>query len=130
MLSPGQVVLTPGYRLPAAHVIHCVPPIYEADRAAAQSNLAACFSAALELARLEGLRSVSFPAVATGVYGYPVGEAARVSTATVVEQLDSFAAPRLVRFVLYGPAMLDEYVGAIQGLSGARVRAAARRSAD
>ncbi len=123
MLSPGQVVLTPGYRLPAAHVIHCVPPIYEADRSTAQKNLAACFTAALEMARVEGLGSISFPAVATGVYGYPVGEAARVSTATVVEQLAAFAAPRLVRFVLYGPAMLDEYVGAIRDLLGARVRA-------
>jgi len=113
-LSPGEVVLTPGFGLPARFVIHCVPPVYEADPAAAREQLAGCYRGALSLARTHGLASISFPAIATGAYGYPVGEAADVSIETVARELAQRGTPELVRFVLYGPVTLEQYLGAVR----------------
>ena len=69
-LPPGQAVITSGYRLRARHVIHTVGPIYDAetDRSAV---LASAFRSSLELADAHGLESIAFPAISTGVYGYP-----------------------------------------------------------
>ena len=133
LLSPGQAVITAGYRLPARFVIHCVPPVYEADRHAARIHLSACYAQALALARLQGLSSISFPAIATGVYGYPVREAAEVALSTVVEQLQVHGGPPRVRFVLFGPTIFQEYVAAAERkLEGttASTRGARRRDLE
>jgi O-acetyl-ADP-ribose deacetylase len=114
LLSPGQAVITEGFRLPARFVIHCVPPIYEADHRAARAQLGTCYTEALALARQRGLSSVAFPAIGVGAYGYPVQEAARVSAAAVVTALRAHARPMRVRFVLFGPAIFDEYVSAVR----------------
>jgi O-acetyl-ADP-ribose deacetylase (regulator of RNase III) len=111
-LGPGRVLATPGFGLTAAHVIHCGTPVYADDPARARAELAACHVEALRLARALGLTSISFPAIATGVYRYPAREAAEVAVGAVIAELREHPTPPLVRFVLYTPAMLALYLEA------------------
>ena len=75
-LLPGQAIATPGFGLPAAHVIHCRPSVFDDDPARARQDLVACHVESLRLARARGGRRSRFPAVGTGVYRYPASEAA------------------------------------------------------
>jgi O-acetyl-ADP-ribose deacetylase (regulator of RNase III) len=111
-LHPGQAIVTPGFGLPAAHVIHVAPPIYADDPAAARLQLAAGHAEALRLAQEHGFASVAFPAIATGIYRYPADEAATVAVAAVREALRAHEDVRLVRFVLSSPAMRARYAAA------------------
>ena len=86
-LAPGDAFATPAFRLPAKTVIHCRPPVFADDAVRAREHLAACHSAALRVARQEGLRSIAFPAIGTGVFRYPAREAAEVATLAVVSAL-------------------------------------------
>ena len=108
-LSAGRAVLTPGFALRAAHVIHCGPPVYADDPLKARDDLAACHAEALRLAREAGLDSVSFPAIGTGVYRYPAAEAAEVAVGTVIATLRGRPNPGLVRFVFRDHAVLKLY---------------------
>jgi O-acetyl-ADP-ribose deacetylase len=105
-IRPGQAVITSGHRLPNPWVIHCLGPVYGRDEPA-DELLASCYGEALRIAEEKGLRSVAFPAISTGAFGFPAGDAARIALRTVLD-----AAPRLesverVRFVLYDQATLD-----------------------
>ncbi len=100
-LAPGQAVATPGFRLRAKHVIHCVGPIYDRDPASAPEKLADCFRNALRLCRELNLRSIAFPAISTGVYGYPLSEAATVSLTAIRSDLLAHPQPELVKLVLF-----------------------------
>src|SRR5690348_1694723 len=73
---PGEARLTRGYRLPAPHVIHTVGPIWRGGGAGERDILARCYSASLAIARERQFRDIAFPAIATGVYGFPRQEAA------------------------------------------------------
>lgn len=77
--STGEAKITKGYRLPAKYVIHTVGPVYYDDPKNAPHFLAACYRHSLDLAREHGLHSIAFPAISTGVYGYPMEEASRVA---------------------------------------------------
>ena len=114
-LAPGQAVVTPGFALPAPHVIHVAPPVYADDPASARAQLAACYVEALRVARERGFASIAFPAIATGVYRYPADEAAEVAVGAVVAALRAQGGPPVVRFVLSSPAMLRRYAGAANG---------------
>ena len=111
-LSPGHAISTPGFDLAAGQVIHVDPPVYADDAAAAATNLASAHAEALRLARAQGLASISFPAIATGIHRYPPALAAKIAVGTVVAELRAHAAPLAVRFVLFTPAMLELYAGA------------------
>jgi O-acetyl-ADP-ribose deacetylase len=111
-LSAGHAISTPGFELAARRVIHVDPPVYADDAVAAARNLASAHVQALRLAREQGLTSVSFPAVATGIHRYPPALAAKIAVATVVSELRAHPAPLAVRFVLFTPAMLELYAGA------------------
>ena len=99
-IRPGECVITGGHRLPNRHVVHCLGPIYGADEPAA-ALLSNCYRRALELADNNQLTSIAFPAISTGVFGYPMAEAARVSLATIKEVAPQLKSVRLVRMVLY-----------------------------
>ncbi|HEX7686485.1 MAG TPA: O-acetyl-ADP-ribose deacetylase [Burkholderiaceae bacterium] len=89
----GDAKATPGFRLPARHVIHAVGPVWHGGGRGEAELLASCYRRSLELARELGARSVAFPCIATGVYGYPPDRAADVAVATVREtaaRLDAF----------------------------------------
>jgi O-acetyl-ADP-ribose deacetylase (regulator of RNase III) len=113
----GSAVVTGGGRLPARHVIHAVGPVWHGGEHGEAALLASCYRSALHLAAEMGLHSVAFPSISTGIYGYPVGEAATVALSTVASFLTLEAvAPRLVRFVLYDPVTYAAYAGALDAM--------------
>ncbi|MDD3169216.1 MAG: O-acetyl-ADP-ribose deacetylase [Eubacteriales bacterium] len=83
----GQAKMTKGYRLPAKHVIHTVGPVWHGGSRGEPELLADCYRSSLRLARENGLSSIAFPAISTGVYGYPKEEAARIAVDTINEFL-------------------------------------------
>jgi O-acetyl-ADP-ribose deacetylase (regulator of RNase III) len=113
----GQAVITTAGRLPARKVIHTVGPVYSGSPKDARL-LASAYRSSLELAARHGLRSVAFPSLSTGVYGYPLGEAAPVALAAVKEVIlanaDAFDA---VSFVLFGSEAFDAYSRALAALA-------------
>jgi O-acetyl-ADP-ribose deacetylase len=84
----GSAVVTGAGALPAQYVLHAVGPIYKDGRHGEPAQLAACYRKCLELAEERSLRSISFPAISTGAYGYPAEEAAGIALETVAEHLD------------------------------------------
>ncbi len=112
-IKPGQAVITGAHRLPNRHVIHCLGPRYGIDTPS-DRLLADCYQNALSLAEANELKSVAFPAISTGVFGYPKGEAAEVAIDTVVRAAASLRHVRLVRFVLWDEATLDLYREALE----------------
>ncbi len=105
-IAPGQCVLTSGHDLPNPWVLHCLGPVYGQDEPAADL-LASCYREALRLADGAQLRSVGFPAISTGVFGYPLREAAEVAVATILEVAPELEHVRLVRFVLFDEEAAD-----------------------
>ncbi len=81
----GQAKITHGYGLPARHIIHTVGPVWRGGDNGEPDLLAACYRNSLAVAREHGLRSIAFPAISTGIFGYPVAEAARVAATTISE---------------------------------------------
>jgi O-acetyl-ADP-ribose deacetylase len=95
----GSAKLTPGYRLPASHVIHAVGPVWRGGEDGEDGLLASCYQSALNLAADHRLASIAFPAISTGVYGFPAARAARIAVGTVVSELS--ADPRSLTQVLF-----------------------------
>jgi O-acetyl-ADP-ribose deacetylase (regulator of RNase III) len=113
----GNAVVTGGGRLPARHVIHAVGPVWHGGDHGEKEALASCYCNALRIAAKLGLDTVSFPSISTGIYGYPVGQAATVALSTVASFLSSEdGAPRRVRFVLYDTLTFATYAGALDAL--------------
>lgn len=92
----GQVRLTPGFELPASWVIHAVGPVWRGGKDGEDAALASCYGLALELAAENEFESVAFPAISTGVYGFPKDRAARLALATCKAHLTAAAWPRRV----------------------------------
>lgn len=97
----GDAKITTGGRLPATYVIHTVGPVYRDGNHGEPELLASCYRRSLEIALERGIRSVAFPAISCGVYGYPIPEAARIAVSTVREFLSAHQGIELVRFVLF-----------------------------
>jgi O-acetyl-ADP-ribose deacetylase (regulator of RNase III) len=100
----GEAKITPGYKLKARHVIHTVGPVWQGGAANEDALLAACYANALALARARGLRSVAFPAISTGVYGFPPERAARLAVKTVAQALAGDSHFDQVLFCCFSPA--------------------------
>lgn len=100
-IRPGECVLTGGHQLPNPWVIHCLGPVYGVDTPAAEL-LASCYRRALQLADERGLESIGFPAISTGVFGYPLEDAAEVALGAVVTAASTLRSVRRIRFVLHG----------------------------
>jgi O-acetyl-ADP-ribose deacetylase (regulator of RNase III) len=118
VLETGGAVVTPGFGLGARWVIHCVGPIYEREGDRAPRLLARCYAKALELCRRRQLVSIAFPSISTGVYGYPVEEAAPVALEAVRRGLAEGSVPDLVRFVLFDTPTFEAYRTAADRLLG------------
>jgi len=100
-LPAGEAVETGAGRLPARYVIHTVGPIWHGGTGGEQQTLASCYRKSLELAARLGAQSIAFPAISTGVYGYPREEAARVAWSAIAEYLGANATPRIVTLVFF-----------------------------
>lgn len=114
---PGEAVMTTGGRLPARFVIHTVGPVWRGGDQGEPAILASCYRNALRLAAEKGLRSVAFPSISTGAYGYPVGKAAAIALSTVAMFLaKEEGAPPRVRFVLFDEETLRAYRESLKSL--------------
>ena len=100
-LPTGRAVITTGGALVAKHVIHTVGPVYGHHGGEEARLLAACYRSSIVLAARNGLETLAFPAISTGVYGYPKEEAAQVSLAAIAAALEEHAAIREVRLVFF-----------------------------
>ncbi len=105
----GDAKISRGYRLRAKHVIHTVGPIYHAEGKRAAELLASCYRRSLEVASESKLKSVAFPSISTGAYGYPLKEAASIALKTTIDYLKGHPDIQLVRFVLFGKEAYGAY---------------------
>ncbi len=111
-LPAGQAVATCAGNMPAKYVIHTVGPIYRGGTQGEPETLASAYRESIRVADELELKSIAFPSISTGAYGYPIDEAARIALQTVVESLKSTRHVQLVRFVLFGASALKTYLGA------------------
>jgi O-acetyl-ADP-ribose deacetylase (regulator of RNase III) len=114
-IEPGEAVITGGHDLPNRYVIHALGPVYGQDQPE-DELLANCYRNSLVLAEEQGIESVAFPAISTGVFGYPLEEAAEVALRAVIERAESLRNVRLVRFVLFGEEDLEVYKNTLSRL--------------
>ena len=107
--------MTGAHGLPNRYVIHTLGPVYGQDRPEAEL-LARCYRNSLALAEDNGVESIAFPAISTGIFGYPAEEAAEVALQTVREEAEGLERVRLVRFVLFGEKDLEVHERVLSGL--------------
>jgi O-acetyl-ADP-ribose deacetylase (regulator of RNase III) len=105
----GEARLTKGYRLPARYVIHTVGPVWRGGTSGEDAQLASCYRRSLLLAAEHGVARIAFPAISTGVYGFPLARAVRIAVATVRETLPHTPGIRELLFVCFSPEALDLY---------------------
>jgi len=105
----GDAKITKGYNLKARHVIHTVGPIYHSAGRKAPDLLASCYRRSLEVASQNKLKSIAFPSISTGAYGYPLEEAAPIALKTAMDYLKAHPDIELVRFVLFGRDAYQAY---------------------
>jgi O-acetyl-ADP-ribose deacetylase (regulator of RNase III) len=112
----GDAKITKGYQLSAKHVIHTVGPVYRQGSEKVRDLLASAYRRSLEVATENGLKSLAFPSISTGAYGYPLDEAASIALTTVIGYLEECEDIRLVRFVLFGSEAFDAYQKVLRDL--------------
>jgi len=112
----GDAKITKGYNLKARHVVHTVGPIYHSSGKKAPELLASCYRRSLEVASSNKLKSIAFPSISTGAYGYPLEEAAPLALKTVMDYLKNHPDIQLVRFVLFGQEAYRAYEKALRDL--------------
>ncbi|MDE0316369.1 MAG: O-acetyl-ADP-ribose deacetylase [Candidatus Poribacteria bacterium] len=110
----GTAVITTGGNLPAQYIIHTVGPIWSGGDADEATLLASCYKESLQLAAENGVKSIAFPSISTGVYGYPTEKAATVALETIRDLAESNATmPELIQFVLFDDATYGYYSDAL-----------------
>jgi O-acetyl-ADP-ribose deacetylase (regulator of RNase III) len=112
----GQAVISAGGSLKARYVIHTVGPVYQGGGSGEAALLKSAYLESLKLASARGLKSLAFPAISTGVYAYPLEEAARIALTTVMDYLGRHSDLELVRFVLFSRKMYDIFAGELKKL--------------
>jgi O-acetyl-ADP-ribose deacetylase len=115
-LPAGQAVITTGGRLAAKHVIHTVGPVYSGGKEWETEMLASCYRASIQLADEHAIRSLAFPAISTGAFGYPPVEAAKIAVPTALAALEAAQYVAHVRFVMFDHALLRIYSAAVEKL--------------
>jgi O-acetyl-ADP-ribose deacetylase (regulator of RNase III) len=115
---PGEARITTGGQLQANYVIHTVGPIYHGGQRGEAQTLTSAYRSSLEVASQHGIKTVAFPSISTGAYGYPINLAAPLALETVMAYLEAHPEIELVRFVLFGRAAYKAYEKALQTLLG------------
>lgn len=118
--ATGDAKIGPGGDLPARYIIYTVGPVYHGGSRGESALLASAYRRSLEVAAEHGLDSVAFPAISTGIYGYPMAEAADVALAAIIEYLGQHAPPSRVRVVLFGPDAYATWSTALRRLQESR----------
>jgi O-acetyl-ADP-ribose deacetylase (regulator of RNase III) len=114
-IKTGVAVITRAFDLPNQYIIHCLGPVYGVDRPESKL-LASCYRGALNLAETHGLKSIAFPAISTGIFGYPLRDAAMVSLTTILNY-NAYKSLKRIRFVLWGQADWEVYSQLLQSQS-------------
>jgi O-acetyl-ADP-ribose deacetylase (regulator of RNase III) len=112
----GQAVITTGGDLKAPFVIHTVGPVYQGGAKGEAALLRSAYDSSLRLAAARGLRSIAFPAISTGVYGYPLAEAARIALQAAIDHLRTREDLQLIRFVLFNRRTYEVFAAALAEL--------------
>lgn len=106
---PGEAKITRGYRLPARFVIHTVGPVWHGGNRGESETLVNCYRHSLQLAVENGIKTIAFPAISCGAYGYPIQDAAQIALETVRAFLAAADKIDKVTFVLWGDDVYDAY---------------------
>jgi O-acetyl-ADP-ribose deacetylase (regulator of RNase III) len=114
---PGEAKITRGYGLPARFVIHTVGPVWRGGEGNESEILANCYRSALQLAVENGIKTIAFPAISCGAYGYPIPEAAQIAIETTKNSLATEDKIDKVIFVLRGEDIYDAYLGLLYPLT-------------
>jgi O-acetyl-ADP-ribose deacetylase (regulator of RNase III) len=114
--ATGQAKLTRGYRLPAKYVVHTVGPVWQGGSQGEPELLASCYRRSLALALAHAARSIAFPAISCGVYGYPPGEAARIAVRECAQFASAEAKIGSIVFACFSAQMLALYRAELAGL--------------
>ncbi len=109
----GEARLTDGYELPARYAIHAVGPVWHGGDQGEAELLAGCYRNAIQLAAEQGLKSIAFPAISTGIFGYPLSEATAIAVASVREALGDAATLQRVIFCTFGDDVTAAYEQAL-----------------
>lgn len=113
----GSAVVTTGGKLAARYVFHAVGPVWEGGRRDEHKLLESAYRTCLELAVKHDCSSIAFPAISTGVYGYPIDRAAEISLKTTIDFVLEHDRPQLIRFVLFSPGALGAYARVLEALT-------------
>lgn len=114
-IKPGEAVITKAYNLPNRYVIHCLGPVYGKDAPAAKL-LANCYKNALKLAEEHQIKSLAFPSLSTGAFGYPIEEAVNVTFNAILAELEQLKHLQTIKFVLFNEQDLKRYLKKIEDL--------------
>lgn len=109
----GDAKLTPGFALPAKHIIHTVGPVWQGGGQQEAALLASCYAKALSIAAEADIRSVAFPAISCGVFGYPVVQACQIAVETVVTQCAHYQNLRKVIFCAFDDIVYQHWLTAL-----------------
>jgi len=107
--EPGEAKITRGYRLPARFVIHTVGPVWHGGKRGESETLANCYRNSLQIAVENGIKTIAFPAISCGAYGYPIEEAAQVAVKTTRESLANDRRIKKVIFALFSEDLYEAY---------------------
>ncbi|HUS55379.1 MAG TPA: O-acetyl-ADP-ribose deacetylase [Thermohalobaculum sp.] len=116
--ATGNAKITKGYSLPARHVIHTVGPIWLGGDSGEAKLLAACYRGALKITQKNTLATIAFPAISTGIFGYPPDEAAKIAVSTVAKTLPRTSGITQVIFCCFDAASAERHQNALAALEG------------
>lgn len=114
--EPGEAKITRGYNLPARHIIHTVGPVWRGGKNGEAETLAQCYRNSLKITKENNLHSVTFPAISTGAYGYPIEEAAKIAVTEAATFISKYNIPHKVLFTTFSQFDLDMYHEALNAL--------------
>ncbi|QLH41216.1 MAG: O-acetyl-ADP-ribose deacetylase [Defluviicoccus sp.] len=109
----GEAKMTSGHRLPARFIIHTVGPVWQGGDSCEDMLLAACYRSSLEVAQRHAVKSIAFPAISTGIFGFPADRAARIAVSTVSAFLDAHTLPQRVMFCCFGAESMAAHQAAL-----------------